>query len=283
MEKIEDILEKCIELLKEGKSISDCLSLHPNYQKKLSKILPLVDDLNNLSKEVYLPDLENISTRIKNKVLFPVTEKRVFRFSFMERLKPALVKLALIILLLFFSSGGAVFASKNSLPGDLLYPVKETKEQILIALTKNPDKKAVLLTHLIAVRIEELKKLYEKRRAEKDLKIGLQKLSVQTENLISILAQTKEVPEDLLQKIQLELQEAQLISEFVGKRYKNIGAELDKVLQTLKKGREQTERTFSKSQGKDFGKNRDETKRKEGTNRENTHKINRTGQKKEFR
>lgn len=76
--------------------------------------------------------------------------------------RPALVPLAAAILVIFglvFGSWGTVYAAQNSLPNDLLYPVKLTGENLQLAFTTNTTAKISLLTKYTDRRMEEATKL----------------------------------------------------------------------------------------------------------------------------
>jgi len=69
----------------------------------------------------------------------------------------------LSVLFLFFVSGGLVYASQNSLPGQLLYPLKKTLETAQLRLASNPEEKARLHLRLADERLEELQALSGKQ------------------------------------------------------------------------------------------------------------------------
>lgn len=68
-----------------------------------------------------------------------------------RRLVPAFIVLALI-----FTSGGTVFASQVSLPGETLYPVKLLSEDVRVAVAFTPAKKAELQVEYAAERTKEI-------------------------------------------------------------------------------------------------------------------------------
>jgi len=82
-------------------------------------------------------------------------------FDFYLYLKPAAVSL-MVFLFIALSGWGVVFAARNTIPGDLLYPVKRAAEKTRIALSVNPMQKSVLRAEILAVRLEEAQVLQEK-------------------------------------------------------------------------------------------------------------------------
>ncbi|MEK9154497.1 MAG: DUF5667 domain-containing protein [Patescibacteria group bacterium] len=71
-------------------------------------------------------------------------------------------------LLIILTSGGAAFASQNSLPGEALYPVKKLTENTRLAITSNQESKVRLEVSFAAKRISEIEKLIEKNGPESE-------------------------------------------------------------------------------------------------------------------
>ena len=69
----------------------------------------------------------------------------------MRRLVPALLVLSLVL-----TSGGTVFASQGSLPGETLYPVKLLSEEVRVAVALTAAKKAELQVSYAAERAREI-------------------------------------------------------------------------------------------------------------------------------
>jgi hypothetical protein len=63
------------------------------------------------------------------------------------------------VVVLSLSSSGTVYASRDSLPGDTLYPVKRTVETARLALTFTPDSKASVYLERVHERVEETVKV----------------------------------------------------------------------------------------------------------------------------
>jgi hypothetical protein len=70
---------------------------------------------------------------------------------------PAMVVAAVIVLATSFG-GGVVFAAEGALPGDALYPVKLSYENVQLVLAPNDDAKAAALVHLAYNRLTDLDK-----------------------------------------------------------------------------------------------------------------------------
>lgn len=84
------------------------------------------------------------------------------------RMAPAFRTLAIcavVILTLAFAGGGAVLASGDSLPGDMLYPIKLAIEDFRLSLTADPVTQAERNMSFVGERVEEMRGLTEKGEA----------------------------------------------------------------------------------------------------------------------
>lgn len=81
---------------------------------------------------------------------------------------------SLVLALVFISSFASVNASRNSLPGDVLYPVKLTAENLKYTLSFSDEGKARAAMSMVENRISELKKitLMDDSAQVKQAKIG---------------------------------------------------------------------------------------------------------------
>lgn len=110
-------------------------------------------------KKVKLTDEEKAETRsflkyfVKNN---PIKEGKVL-FPFMQVFARPIPTMAVIILLIGVSVS---FAAENSLPNDLLYPVKTSvNENVLKILARDEESKVKLETRFVRRRLEEAKEL----------------------------------------------------------------------------------------------------------------------------
>jgi hypothetical protein len=90
-----------------------------------------------------------------------ILARRPSRFSFPAMLRPALAAAAILVLVL----AGATSAAASSLPGDPLYAVKRTAEDVRLALTFDDIARTQLLSELTDRRLEELAEVAKNRPA----------------------------------------------------------------------------------------------------------------------
>lgn len=175
--KIEDILAECIEDVKAGKSsVMDCLNKYPSVRKQLEPLLQLALDIQEP------PDIKPspaFKVRARVQLMEQIhAEKRVTEWPWLpfihgiksiahkRRFNLIAVTVA-IVLAVATLGGGTAYASQNSLPGDILYPVKLATEQARLVVSTSDTAKAELRLTFANSRIAEMTALTEKRRPEK--------------------------------------------------------------------------------------------------------------------
>ena len=182
LKKIEDILSKCIEDIKAGRSsIEDCLGKYSSIRKQLEPLLRIAIEIQEspdvkpspafkvrarvqLMEQIYAKQsvIKWPWVRYINQVK-PIPYKRGFN---MVRFKMAAIFVA-VTLVVFALGGGTVYASQYSLPGGVLYPVKLGTEQARLFVAANNVDRAELYLTFANSRVGEMKALAERERPEK--------------------------------------------------------------------------------------------------------------------
>jgi len=72
--------------------------------------------------------------------------------------------LAVVAIVLFGGTTATVLASQNSIPGDTLYPIKNTLEQTRLSLTRSSDARVELQLEFAEQRLQEIESLIEEGR-----------------------------------------------------------------------------------------------------------------------
>jgi hypothetical protein len=105
---------------------------------------------------------------------FRLSEKKAFRFFSGFRLVSVVAAAVLIVII---SGAGITFASQESLPGDKLYPVKILTEEVVVAVTPNPETKAKLRIEFAGRRVKEVEEVVKKNGVNQEaLNIGLSQI-----------------------------------------------------------------------------------------------------------
>lgn len=174
--KFEDILVQCIDDVKAGRySIEDCLGRYSSLRNRLEPLLRIALDIQPP------PDIEpSAAFKIKARVQLmeqihagrAVTKGTESRYKKQTGVIPKRRRFSMIgiviaiVLAVSAAGGGSVYASQNSLPGDVLYPVKLGTEQVRMTLPANDIVKAELALSFAEKRVEEMTALAEKGRTE---------------------------------------------------------------------------------------------------------------------
>jgi hypothetical protein len=162
---IEESLAYCLEQIQQGKAVKeDCLALFPAHKQELSTLLDNYLSIASNSKVFPSPEFvsrgrQEIINQIKQNQ--PVTFSGSFRTiqyrleqTFKWRFK--MIQIILVTLLALSAiTGGAVYASDNSEPGDFLHGLDLAVEQLQLRLSSS-DKEAAQLHLLFAIeRLDE--------------------------------------------------------------------------------------------------------------------------------
>jgi uncharacterized protein DUF5667 len=157
MNNIENILNSCLEELQQGKELDEVLSKFPNQTDELRPLLEAAVALCELpDPEISINLMMNAMAKMA--IEEHQTEQRKYRFVS----KPILLRVAASVLIIFFAGYGTIAASVNSLPGDLMYPVKIFTEKIRFFLAITAENKVELRIIYSEKRLKELVKKFNK-------------------------------------------------------------------------------------------------------------------------
>ncbi|MCL6097042.1 MAG: DUF5667 domain-containing protein [Bacteroidetes bacterium] len=247
---IELLLDNCIDEIRKGKSIDECLADYPQYTDELKPLLQLAVQIENLpqpnpSSEALSSALINIGKEMERNTAaaeiseaivpsqgdvlpqkgFAASMKKRKTFSFFSEgsfrnvfRKSKLAWALSTALLLFFISLGATTLSANSVPGDILYPLKLVTEKVRFLLTFDSYGKAELRLNFSDKRLNELVEVFQKsnkldttllknmldeaKLALEENEIPVEKASILTAKLNHVSAYQKNVLENIRPNVQ---------------------------------------------------------------------------------
>lgn len=185
--RLEAAMADCLSRLEAGQALDDCLAHHPEFADELRPLLSLARDLG----QVPMPRARlQVKATHQKKMLATIDRQfpaRAHRPGPLNRLCHLLAPrftlrwaavLAAVLVLLLNSGWWSVTIAAHSLPGDLLYPVKRTSEQIRLSLTFDPAAKEQLDTQLVQERLHETQQvLIQKRQARVEFKGRLKEIA----------------------------------------------------------------------------------------------------------
>ncbi|HMB22831.1 MAG TPA: DUF5667 domain-containing protein, partial [Anaerolineales bacterium] len=165
MNNLYEALQVCLEAIERGADIDTVLSRYPDLADELRPILEASRNASSLT--VPVPTTE-VVRRNRAKVLQRAAQmresKRSSRRIWFASLRRVAVTLA-VVAILFVSGTGLVRAASTTLPGDQLYPVKRTWEDVLVLLTFNSQQREALEVEHENERHLELKELFAEGRS----------------------------------------------------------------------------------------------------------------------
>jgi len=155
-DELQQIFENCLELLEQGASIEDCLKKYPAEAGELKSLLSIAQ-LSRKSLHYAIP--RDAKARIRTRIMtqydrqhWPRDQKKPI-WSLLRRW--AFVTVCVLTFLIVAGVGLNV-ASANAVPGDTLYPVKRSFEEIQIAFSLSDMAKAEAHVRLAERRISEI-------------------------------------------------------------------------------------------------------------------------------
>ena len=170
----QEIVQECLELLQQGRSLEECLERYPEEAAELEPILQTALSLRG-GLAADLPATTRM--RIKGRVLAEWDRRRAPK-RWNWRLPSPFPKIASVprwafvtaalVLALALGGLGTDTAAANTVPGDILYPVKEFRESVQVWFARSPEAKIEMYTTLVKERVEEVRKIAAREQADLD-------------------------------------------------------------------------------------------------------------------
>jgi hypothetical protein len=197
--KKEDILASCIDEVRAGRcTAEECLTRHPDLRDELQPLLEIAARMPSAGVTPSPEFVQRTRNRLKDMVQPSMDAKprSVDRLNWLRPLtaRPRLsLAGALVVLVLVLGAGSAVvYASQGSLPGDALYGVKTTAEDVKLALTRSHEARASTHLNLADRRTEEV--LAQSTSGRNISTRALESIGKETDGAIKEMAEMK--PED---------------------------------------------------------------------------------------
>jgi len=162
---IEQALQECLELLRQGATLEQALARYPGQARELEPLLH-TGLIAQGKLGISLPP--EVRARVRSRVLAE-WDRRHQRRGWgwpMPALRLRLAAaVASIVLVMALGGMGVGTAAAQAVPGDLLYPVKEFREGATLWFARSPEARVALYTSLVRERAEEVRALAAKEQA----------------------------------------------------------------------------------------------------------------------
>lgn len=188
MPKIEQILDECVERLRRGESIEQCLASYPQQAGELEPLLKTVATLREAEAQ---PSAE-FRARVKAQALSALRtrcqreQRRAPSWPLWSRM---LAPVAGVLVLMAVAGGGTIATSNGSLPGEKLYGVKLGVERVRVTLARSDLSKAKLLVSFADRRVGEITSLVEQGKGP-DVNNRVDSASVALHEDLQLIGQT---------------------------------------------------------------------------------------------
>ena len=225
-DRFEAILDECISALQAGVPIDEILAEVPDYADELRPLIYAATVLADPKPELIpeerksalrdeymkqvseLPAISLPTFGEKAQAVFRIFRRRLTREAVLNDLFTIIVTIVLTLLMVTLVLN---YLAVETLPGDFLYGVKRSSENVQLLLTFNQKRQAELEDEFNQRRLQEIEKLLEQNRAAVVQFKGI--LETKGENLWVIEGHTVLLPTDI--QIEKDIREGDTI-EIVG-------------------------------------------------------------------
>lgn len=199
-QRFEDILNICLDRIANGDSIDACLQSYPDQASNLEPLLRTAlytrETYSNIKAGT---EFERVARFRFQSYLHTITKKGKAGYSGLQLLRHSWIVAIAVVLVLCIASGSTVAASSNSLPGDILYPVKRTTEKVQGFFTFGQEAKARFHIKLGQRRLNEMQLLEMKGRIIPDDLLAI--MNSETEVAVNILSKKKDIRSELVYRL----------------------------------------------------------------------------------
>ena len=166
--KFDDILNECLERIAAGEDIQQCADRYPQHREELVPLLGVA--AGTMGVAATPPNVAQAKARGLTRLTQALAEhgapeKPRVPFFWRPVARPIVIGLA-AVLLTAMAAGGTTVAATNSLPGNPLYWVKTTKENITLRLPRSDIQTAKMHAGLAQERGKEMRRLIAKGRID---------------------------------------------------------------------------------------------------------------------
>jgi len=166
-ERLENILNECIDHVLQGESVEQCLARYPEQARELEPLLRTAAGAREAADVEPRPEFKaQVRYQIQSRLSAKEQTAEHKRMPVLGWVPRWAMVVAAILLVVVLAGGSTVAASSDSLPGDTLYPVKTATERVQMLFTFSDVAKAKLQAKFAGRRVQEMARLAERGDTE---------------------------------------------------------------------------------------------------------------------
>lgn len=166
MNKMYDVLEKCLLEIEQGADVDTVLFHYPEFADELRPILETSIKAMDMARDPSIAVVQINRAELLQRAAVMREAKAKSSGMWFASLRRFAVTVAVVVAL-FISGTEFVHAASTTIPGDKLYPVKRTWEDVLLLFTFNPQQHEQMEFDHENERLEELNELFNEGRSVK--------------------------------------------------------------------------------------------------------------------
>lgn len=191
-QEISQIIERALEAVLSGEvTLDEFVAQHPEHAAAIRAELDMALLVNSYSEQVkprpgFIPaSRKRLLTRISQEASTRGAKRSLFGLIWPRRLVYQLSAALLVLIILLSGTGGMVGLSQSALPGDGLYPIKRTSEQVAYSFTFRDVDRVSVSAAYAERRLDEAEALIEKEDYE-DIASTIQVFEQQVDQTVTL-------------------------------------------------------------------------------------------------
>ena len=169
--RFDDALSDCLDRMAKGEDQAQCLGRYPQHRRELEPLLRVASMTFEAAAASYRPEAKDLGLARLRRALAErgATVRRRGSLFRLPLTRPLVIGFA-AVLLTALAAGGTAVAASDSVPGEPLYWVKKTRDNLSLVMARSDDDKARTHVRLARERGEELRRLIaqgQMRKAER--------------------------------------------------------------------------------------------------------------------
>ena len=195
-----DALNTCLELLDQGLAIEVCLARYPEAAAQLEPMLRLAMEARRLGETIEIPaDAQrNGIGRITEAWVKSQVKNRSQWWRVARPLAKSWALAMIAVVILGFGGWTTSTVAADSVPGEVLYPVKKAQESVLLVVTFTDRRKAELHAKFAHQRTQEIAKLVDRGKSQAAMDRTADRMAHHTRRVVMLMGGELQLPKPLV-------------------------------------------------------------------------------------